>query len=716
MAISLKQASRPLTAATPLGDDTLVAVGLSGVEAVSRLFQFTVDFVSTRATVSPAGLLGKPMTLNLPLLDGGSRPIHGLVRKFSSVGRAGELYRYRAEVVPALWFLSLSSDCRTFEQMSPLDVVEEVCRKAGVSDFKRRVTTAPPKLEYVVQYRETNLDFVSRLLEEAGMYYCFEHTHDKHDLVFSDAHAGGIPAGAMAEVVVDPALANGRPRQNVVFRLERDYAVHSASVAIADHDLLRPDSTGSASSTSPGAKGERFDFIGDLGPNTSAATAKQLIEADESGRDVVRGSSTCATLVPGTRVTLSEAVPGSTGSAADVHVLRVTHRLEAGDVLAGGSLVAEYENQFEAIPAATVYRPDTMTPKPSVRGTQTAIIVGSGGTGEIDVDADGRVLLQFPWDRGAGKDGASKHRVHVATLWAGTGWGTVQLPRVGQQVLVEYLEADPDRPIVTGRVFDGTHKPPYALPANKTQSGIKSRTLGGADENFNEMRFEDKKGSEQIFVQAEKDLMVTVKHDETRSVQNDRATTIKHADTRTVQEGDDTHTVSKGNQTVEVIEGNQSITVKGGNQTIEVSKGDQSVTVAQGKQTVTVQGDQSVTIHQGNRSVTVQQGNDTLAIKTGNLSIQLDVGNVSMNAKAGKVTIESLQGIDLKVGPSSIQVAPSGITVKGPMLTLEAQGPAELKGAMVTVEGQAMTQVKAPMTQVNGDGMLMLKGGITMIN
>jgi len=714
MAISVVQAERPLVVTGPWGGDDVVATGLEGVEEVSRPFRFVVDLVTARPNIAAATVLGKPLTLSMHAGEDSKRLVHGLVSRFASVGRARELYRYRAEVVPSLWFLTLSSDCRTFENMTVLDIVEKVCKDAGVTDLKRRLTGALTPIPYVVQYRETNFAFVSRLLEEAGIYYMFDHTDSKHTLVFTDAHATSVPKGALSPVTVDPQLDNGRPRDGVVFRAEREYAVRSASVSIADHDLLRADSKGDAASVVAGARGERYDFIGDLGPNRSAAEAKQRIELDEREGDVVRGASTCPSFTAGTRVTLTD---GLFGDGAELHLLRIEHRLQSGDVVAGAGLNVGYQNEFVAIPAATVYRPAMDTPRPSVRGTQTATVVGTGDTGTVDVDANACVLLKFPWDRGAGMDGKSTHRVHVASAWAGAGWGSIHHPRLGQEVLVEYLEGDPDRPIVTGRVYNSAHTPPYALPGDKSQSGTKSRSFdGGGTDNFNELRFEDKKGSEHVFAQAEKDLQVNVKNDETRTVLHDRTTTIKNNDTRTVQEGNDAHTVSKGNQTVEVTEGNQSITVKQGNQTIAVSQGDQTVTVDQGKQTVTINADQAVTIKQGNRTVTLDQGNDKLAISMGNLTIGVDLGNVEMKAGAGKISIEAMQSIELKCGPSTIKLAPDGITVNGVQVKVKGEAQAEFAGAMVTVKGDAMTQIKAPMTQVNGDGMLMLKGGVTMIN
>jgi type VI secretion system secreted protein VgrG len=698
MTISISQANRPLRATTPLGEDALVAVSLVGEEEVSRPFLFTVDFRSTDKSVTAASLLGKPITLHIPFGDGDERAVHGLVRRFSTFGRdrSDEQAHYQVEVVPALWFMSLSTNCRTFEDQSVLDIVEKVCKEAGVTNVKRRVTAPPPPLPYVVQYRETDLAFVSRLLEEAGLYYTFEHEENKHTLVFSDARGSSIPACAQASAKVQPQMTGGQIQADVVFELTRHFAVHSASVSLADHDLLRADNTGKVSSGSLGARGEWFDFLGDLGPNDSAGEAKLRIELDETGHDVLRGTSTCAAFEAGTRVSVAGGPAGAGGT--ELHLLRVTHELEVGDVIGGSGLSAKYENRFECIPATVRYRPERVTPRPSVRGTQTAKVVGSGGTGEIDVDKNGCILLQFPWDRGVGKDGGSKHRVHVASVWAGTGWGFVQIPRVGQEVLVEFLEGDPDRPIVTGRVYNSAHKPPYDLPANKTQAGWKSRTLGGGSDNFNELRFEDKKGEEHVFAQAEKDLNVVVKNDETRDVQHDRTTTIKNHDTRTVSEGNDEHTVKQGNQT------------------ITVTKGDQTIEVASGKQTVKVHADQTITVQQGKRSVTLEQGDDALDVKMGNLAVKVSLGNITIKADLGKIAIEAMQELSLKVGPSSIVLTPTGVEIKGVNVKTEATAQAEMKGTMTKVEGNALTQIKGPTTQVNGDAMLMLKGGITMIN
>jgi type VI secretion system secreted protein VgrG len=696
LALKLTQDKRPLTATTTLGDNVLLPVGLVGEEALSRPFRYTVDFISTNFNISGSSLLGEDITLHLQIGET-IRHFNGIVSRFSAGGHDREFARYRAEVVPKMWLLQLSNASRTFEEKAPLDIVEKACKDELVTKVERTVASPPAALPYVVQYRETTFAFVSRLLEESGLYYTFSHKDGSHSLIFSDAVGSAIPAGIAATVRVSSAVAGGAVEADVAYQLEREQTMHSASVALQDHDLLREDSTGSASSTSKGAQGRRADFLGDLGPNDSTGEAKRLIEIEEASYDVIRGASNHAALASGTRVKFTGGALGAAG--LEMHLVRVRHRLEIGDMVAGGGFEATYENDFEAIPAATRFRPERDFQRPSVRGNQTAKIVGSGDEGAIDVDENGRVLLRFPWDTGDGKDGKSKHRVHVASVWGGAGWGFVQHPRLGQEVLVEFLEGDVARPIVTGRVYNSSNTFPYPLPGSQSQSGWKSRTVGGGSDNFNEIRFEDEKGKEHVFVQAEKDLQTNVKNDETRDVGHDRTTTIKNADTRTVKEGDDTHVIEKGEQKITVKEKDQTITIEKGNQTFVVKTGDQTQKV-----------------EQGNRVVEVSVGNNSLKVKTGNHEVTVDTGNITVKASAGKITLEAAQSIELKVGPSTLKLDPSGITAKGALVKIEAQGQLSAKGAMVQIEGSGMTQIKAPMTQVNGDGMVMVKGGVTMIN
>ncbi|MBZ5585802.1 MAG: type VI secretion system tip protein VgrG [Acidobacteriia bacterium] len=284
-------------------------------------------------------------------------------------------------------------------------------------------------------------------------------------------------------------------------------------------------------------------------------------------------------------------------------------------------------------------------------------VTGPAGE-EIFTDKYGRIKVQFHWDREGQHDASSSCWVRVATHWAGKQWGAIHIPRIGQEVVVDFEEGDVNHPIVVGSVYNADLMPPYSLPDNKTQSGIKSRSSkNGGPDNCNEIRFEDKKDSEQIFVHAEKDMLTEVEHDETRTVDHDRTTTIKNNETKTVTEGNETITIKQGNQ--------------------------------------------SNTVEMGDQSNQVKTGNVTHTIDMGNLSTTVKMGNITNKVNLGKTEEEAMQSIELKVGQSSIKIDQMGVTIKG---------------MMIKVEGQVQVQIKGLMTQVNGDAMLTCKGGITMIN
>jgi type VI secretion system secreted protein VgrG len=329
---------------------------------------------------------------------------------------------------------------------------------------------------------------------------------------------------------------------------------------------------------------------------------------------------------------------------------------------------------------------------------------------EIYVDKYGRVKVQFYWDRQGKKNENSSCWIRVSSGWAGKNWGMIQLPRIGQEVVIEFLDGDPDEPVIVGRLYNGTQMPPYDLPANSTQSGIKSRSSkGGGASDSNELRFEDKTGSEEVYFHAQKDLDTVVENDETLKVGNDRTTEVTNDDTRTVK-GKDTLTVTK-DQTIAIESGNQSITLDEGDQSISVVKGNQEISIAAGNQQIELDGgDQSITlasgsqtieIETGNQTITLAQGNQAININSGNLDTSLGMGNYTLKLDLGQISQQAMQGIELTVGQNSISIDQTGITIKG---------------MMVSIQGQVQTELKGAMTTVNGDGMLTLKGGITMIN
>jgi type VI secretion system secreted protein VgrG len=666
------QDKRPIRVQTALGKDELLLSAFTGTEGVSQPFAYTLDLVSENAAVDPGGVLRTPATIRVELPNGGgTRFLNGVVNRFSQLGQVEDLTIYRAEIVPWLWFLSLSSDCRIYQNLSVPEIVEQVFTDLGYSAFDIRCAGSYPKREYCVQYRETHLAFVSRLLEEEGIFYFFEHGDGKHTLVLADQPSAvqscpGLSSARMA------SHTDAQP-DDVITRLEREDAVESGKVTLRDYDPLQP-SLRLEGTVSGKEKEEVYDYPGDFTVmDQGQRYARVRLEAHEARQQMVRGAGTCRGMQSGYRFDLKDHYRKEINQA--YQILEVRHRARAGDYRSWDTAPLDYENEFVCIPHSVPYRPPLRTPRPHVGGHQTAVVVGAAGE-EIWVDKHGRIKVQFHWDRLGKKDENSSCWVRVSTPWAGKGWGAIHIPRIGQEVLVEFLDGDPQHPIVIGSVWNGEQTPPYGLPASGTQSGIKSRSsAGGSTDTFNEIRFEDKKDKEEIVIQAQKDLTVSVKNDEKRTVLHDRTTEIKHNDTRTVKEGDDTTTIEKGNQTV---------TVKQGDQKIAVEKGDQSVTIETGKQVVTLsKGDQQITL------------------KMGDQTTKTDKGNVTVKAALGKVTIEAMQGIELKVGQSSVKLDQKGVTVSGMMLKLEGKVEAELKGVMTTVKGDAILTVKGGMAMVN---------------
>jgi type VI secretion system secreted protein VgrG len=667
------QDKRPIRVKTALGKDELMLSGFTGTEKMSQPFSYTLDLVSENAAVDPASVLRKPATIEIELPnDGGTRFINGIVNRFSQLGQVEDLTTYRAEIVPWLWFLSLSSDCKIYQNLSVTEIVQQVFKDdLGYSDFDIRCAGSYPKREYCVQYRETHLAFVSRLLEEEGIFYFFEHGDGKHTLVLADQPSAVQPCPGMSSARM-ASHGEAQP-DDVITRLVQEHAVESGKVTLRDYDPLQP-SLRLEGTVSGKEKEELYDYPGDFTKmDEGQRYARVRLEAHEAQQQVVRGAGTCRAMQSGYRFDLKDHYRKEINQS--YQIVSVHHQAHAGDYRSWDTAPLDYDNEFVCIPHSVPYRPPRRTPRPRVGGHQTAVVVGKAGE-EIWVDKNGRIKVQFHWDRKGKKDENSSCWVRVGTAWAGKGWGAIHIPRIGQEVLVEFLDGDPQYPVVIGSVWNGEQTPPYTLPDNGTQSGVKSRSSkGGGTDTFNEIRLEDKKDKEEIFVQAQKDLTVSVKNDEKRTVLHDRTTEIKNNETRTVKEGDDTTTIEKGKQT---------ITVKQGDQATSIDQGDQTVTIKMGKQVVTL-----------------SNGDQQVNLKMGNQSTKADMGNITVKAALGKVSMEAMQGLELKVGQSSIKLDQTGVTIKGMMLKLEGQIQTELKGTMTTVQGNAMLTVKGGIAMIN---------------
>jgi type VI secretion system secreted protein VgrG len=680
---NFSQAKRPLRVETPLGTDKLLITGLSGREAISSTYRYRLDLMSEDAGITGEDLLRKPVAVSITLPDGSERWIHGLVSRLAQLGRRDDVTFYEAEIVPAAWFLSLARDCRIFQQKTVLEIVQQVLEDSGVTDVEYRAGQYETR-EYCVQYRESNLDFIQRLLEDEGLHYTFEHSKTKHVMVIGDTTMSNpdIEGPTKIRFATQPD-----DDEDIIRGIRREDSVYVGKVTLNDYDYTQPALSLISSVSGKGVE-EVYDYPGKYAdPGAGEEFARIRLEAQEAMRASVQGEGSCRAFVAGSVFTLFDHYNSSVNRA--YRLVEAALTAMAGDYRSWDDGGFDCRCAFVAIPDNTPYRPPLRTPRPVVQGSQTALVVGPAGE-EIYVDKYGRVKVQFYWDRQGKKDETSSCWVRVSSAWAGKKWGAIHIPRIGQEVIVDFLEGDPDLPIITGRVWNDDQMPPYDLPDNKTQSGIKSRSSkGGGTDTFNEIRMEDAKGKELLYVHAEKDKRVVVENNRTESVGANEKITIGANRTELV----------KGNESIE-IEGNREEQVSG-NETIKVD-GNRKEKVA-GTETVEISASRTKKV---GTAETVKVGT-TRSTKVGT-SDTLDVGT-SLLIKAGA-------SITLKVGGNSIKIDNSGVTIKGINVKIQGQAKAEMKAPMTAVKGTAMLQSKAPMHQVNGDGLLKLQGGITMIN
>src|SRR5580704_1827286 len=605
----------PYKVVSPLGGDTLLFSSMSGEEAVSTPFLFTVDMLSEQESILPSQMMRKPLVVELDMGNGTTRYIHGLVRRFIQMDSAfSSLYAYRAEVVPWLWFLSLAADCRVYENKSVPDIVEDVFKRNNWTDFKLQTTGTYAPREYCVQYRETDLAFVSRLLEEEGIFYFFQHTDSKHTLVLADGNSAFQPIPGSSTISATERVVGSTQHQQSVGSLSYDALVPPGTVTLYDYNYMNGQKALTATVSASGPE-EIYDYPGGFTDSgTGDRYARNELDAAEAFMHELAGVSSCMGFTSGYQFTLSEYFRADINGGFNIVKVRHTAQLNGYyGAAAVNDQSATYQNDFRALPKETVFRPDLRTPRPVICGTQTALVVGPSGS-EINVDKYGRVQVQFFWERTDKGDPGSSPYVRVSTSWAGKNWGIIHIPRIGQEVVVAFEEGNPDRPIIVGSVYNPDMMPPYDLPANKSQSGIKSRsTEGGGTADYNELRFEDKMGSEEIHLHAQKDLRITV--------ENNRTEYIGNAETKIIDKGD------------------YNELLKEGKYVLEIQKGDQEIDIDQGSQKTTIaQGSCSLDIEMGDYEVDLGQGAMDISLTQGNMSTKLDMGNYDLEASMGNVS------------------------------------------------------------------------------
>lgn len=633
-----------LQVSTALGPDAFWLEELQGAEYLSEPFLFELSMLTDQDTVDAAAVVGKSAYVTLIDGDGNKRYIHGLVTRFAQNER-----RCTAELRPWLWILSLISDCRIFQNKTIPDILTAVFQDCGQTDYRDDLVGTYTSLDYCVQFQETSFQFVSRLMEEAGIAYYFDHSDSAHTLVLVD-DPSKFPACPHADSLPFLPLPDNRDwlTDSRIADADLSQRVASAAFQTDDYNFITPSNELKAKAGN--GSWQIYEYPGRYtAKNDGDALAKLRMEEIEALVKELKGTSPVRHMTAGATFTMTQHPSDAFNGKYALYSVQHNARRR------------EYSNLFTAFPADVPFRPPRRTARPRIVGVQTALVVGSSGQ-EIWTDQYGRVKVQFHWDQNGTKDENSSCWIRVAQNWAGTSWGAFTLPRIGQEVVVSFLDGDPDRPLVTGCVFNGDNPVPYTLPDEQTKTTVKSNSSQGGG-GFNEIRFEDKKDSEELFIQAQKDMLVKILNDRTETIDHDDTITVKNDRKLTVSEGNATFTVSKGNATL---------------------------TVSQGNETHSVQGTRSVTVNDAETHTNKANFSQDVS---GNFTLQV-TGDLTIKA-SGAVTIEAGTSLTVKSG--------TGLTAQA--------------GTSLSLSGGTTMELKASATgTVDGGGLLNVKGGMVKLN
>jgi type VI secretion system secreted protein VgrG len=667
------QAERAVDIFTPLGDDVLLFHRMTATEALGRLFQFELDLLSKDPNIKFDDLLGQNVTVRLELPQDKTRYFKGFVSRFSLSGSLGDLSAYTVTVHPWLWFLTRTADCRIFQEMTVPDIIKQVFRDHGFTDFEEALSGSYRKWTYCVQYRETDFNFVSRLMEQEGIYYYFKHEKDKHTLVLSDSVSSHEPFPGYEKIPFFPPDEHLRREEHHIHEWTVSQEVQPGIYALNDYDFERPKANLQVKSSiqrgHARAKMEIFDYPGEYTQTGDGETyVRARIEELQAEYEQVQGQSNARGLSVGSLFQLVD-YPRQDQNR-EYLVVSATHELESDAYATGMTAEAEdfYSCSFTALNSKQPYRQPRNTPKPMVQGPQTAVVVGPAGE-EIYTDKYGRVKIQFHWDRYGKNDENSSCWVRVSHPTAGKSWGAVQIPRIGQEVIVDFLEGDPDQPIITGRVYNANQMPPFDLPGAGMVSGMKSNSTPGGG-GYNEISMDDTKGKENVTVHGQYDMNTTVEHDQTNTVNNDLAETIKN------------------NATIKITDGNYSHDVMTGTADYHV---------------------------QSALSEKYDATQDTTV--KGNLTVKSTTGAIAVSAVAAHVQVDAATKITLHTGASTIEMDAGGnIKIDGVNITINGSGSVTTKGTMVTSEASAQHQIKGAIVKSDGSATNTVKGGTVLLN
>ncbi|WP_347557943.1 type VI secretion system tip protein TssI/VgrG [Robbsia sp. KACC 23696] len=649
------QSGALLSVSTPLGADALLLEQFSGSEGLSTLFDFQLTMRSASADVDMSSLVGAAVTVTLSPTTSPTRYFNGMVTQCQYAGGKRGDAVYLARVVPKLWLLTLGTDRVIYQNLSSAEIVKQILSDNGIA-FQDKLSGTYTARDYCVRFDETAFDFISRLMEQDGIFYFFTFTSEAHTLVLADATSAYASLEGAATLSYAP---ESQPVSSVFSVTQCDLANSLVLQKVSYNDYAYETSATSLLSSVEGASGRGSHYVfpgGYAGAADGQRLAQVYSDAAQVDKATLQGSSLCYMMTAGGMFTLNHH-PRTALNAK--HVLRsVTHHATR----------TEYSNAFTGFDSEVTFRAPPRTPRPRVSGMHTAVVVGPSGE-EIWTDALGRIKVQMHWDRLGKHDDSSSCWVRVAQTVAGQGWGHLFLPRIGQEVLVSYLDGNPDLPLITGSVYNDVQTTPIALKSDPTHSVIRTRSSKNGTAG-NEIRMEDKLDAEQLYVHAQKDMSVVI--------ENDLATTLNT--------GNETHTITKGNRTIAVQTGNETHGVKG--------KRDLTITDAE---THTNQADFTHTI----------SGNATWKI-SGDLVIDVQ----------GSISIKSGTTLSLKSGTDFIAEAGASLTNKASTaLTNQGGTTVDNKAGTTLTNSGLEVQNKASASQtVDGGGMLTLKGGLVSIN
>jgi type VI secretion system secreted protein VgrG len=708
-AANYSQSNRPMAVTTPLGKDAVLLVGFSGHEGISQLFDFQLDLLAeNRKEVPFEKLLGQPVTVELSLASGSKRYFNGICNRLSQGERDNEFTAYRMEMVPLFWLLTRKAQSRIFQQMSVPAILTKVLKedwKLDVAGLEKLEGPWHPR-DFCVQYRETDFNFACRLMEEEGICYFFKHTVNGHQLILANTPQSHPQLPDQSTITYEKVEASHLRDEDRIYEWEKAQELRSGKYTLWDHSFELPHKHLEADKPIlpdvqvgqvkhqlrvggndrlelydyPGRFAQRFDGV-DRGGGDRPADLQKIFEDNQRTVGirmqqealpglVIHGASNCRQLVSGHWFTLQRHynADGKYLLTGVQHAARLAH-------YRSGESSFQYHNLFTCIPLALPYRPPCTVPKPVLAGTQTAVVVGPKES-EVYTDKYGRVKVQFFWDREGKKDLDSSCWIRVAQFWAGKRWGAHFWPRVGQEVVVAFTEGDPDQPIIVGSVYNAENMPPYDMPKNQTRSGIKTQSTPqnkDAHEHFNELRFEDKKGHEEVYLHAERNLTTVVESCEARFVGASRTTTVHYGEKHTVDE--------KGRETV-------------------IKKGNETLVVEDGKRETSIAYDDFLWVQAGNYSRQVDQGNDVVKVDKGDARRSVPNGDYFVMAKT--VHIGATERMRLYVGNSEIVLTPDRIEIYCPNeVYLHGYKHVDVRSQAIDLNGNEHVQVSSKAIDLN---------------